>query len=355
MKINPTSTRYFTAFAAILVAATLSFPRLVHCTMLEGGGEKTRAAIAIERTSHDFGDVLQGDTVRTSFPIGNASDDTVTIYDLEPNPESVRASLSRRSIPPGESGTLDVSLKTSDLMGALNGEISVITSVPDQREIIFRVTANVQPALALQPPLVFAGRVAKTDSFPGRARLVGKIVDEGTLSRLSLVTSSKSLRGRIVPWETEGRKSTCVEFILSPSARAGTFEESITVISEDPPARAILKIVGEKLGDIEVHPSRFEFFAPEGIVAATQSISITSPKFMRITRIEDVSGLLDISLEMLEDGRTYRIDAKLKEPPRGSFLGLVKVFTDLEEQPLIDIPVIGGFAGLSTGASLPGS
>jgi hypothetical protein len=74
---------------------------------------------------------------------------------------------------------------------------------------------------------------------------------------------------------------------------------------------------------------------------------------MRITRIEDLSGLLDISLEMLEDGKNYRIDAKLKEPVQGSFLGLVKVFTDLQEQPLIDIPVIGGLTGFGQSGTMP--
>jgi hypothetical protein len=102
-----------------------------------------------------------------------------------------------------------------------------------------------------------------------------------------------------------------------------------------------------------VNPDRLEFFAAEGAQPQPQSISIDSPKFMRITRIEDLSGLLDISLEMLEDGKIYRVDAKLKGPLQGSFLGLVKVYTDLEEQPLIDIPVIGGFTGFGQSSTIP--
>jgi hypothetical protein len=351
--MNITPDRCLSLLSVFLTTTTLFSPRSVHCQEMGRSEANKEIVFALEKTSHDFGNVLQGDSARVSIPLRNTGDEAIGIYSLDSSSENIRATLSSKSIPPGGSADLEIRLDTETHLGPVNGEISMITSLAEQRELVFKVTGNVRPALAVEPPVVFAGRVAKADSFPGRARLSGKMVEEGHIPELMLETSSEHLRAKIVPRDFGGRPGASVEFVLLPSAKAGTFKETVTVSSANPPAQAVLTIAGEKLGNIKVNPDRLEFFAAEGAQPQPQSISIDSPKFMRITRIEDLSGLLDISLEMLEDGKIYRVDAKLKGPLQGSFLGLVKVYTDLEEQPLIDIPVIGGFTGFGQSSTIP--
>jgi hypothetical protein len=58
--------------------------------------------------------------------------------------------------------------------------------------------------------------------------------------------------------------------------------------------------------------------------------------------VEDLSQSLKLSLKTLKKGKKYRLTARLKKGLKTGILGVVKIYTDLEEHPLIHIPVLGG-------------
>jgi len=116
----------------------------------------------------------------------------------------------------------------------------------------------------------------------------------------------------------------------------------VSVTSEDPPAEARLILYGHKLGIIEVTPDRFDFFPREDLDPDERMVTLESSKEFHIEKTEANVDYLNVSIEVIEEGKKYEIKAKLKESAKASFLGLIKVYTDLEEYPIVDIPVIGG-------------
>ncbi len=198
-----------------------------------------------------------------------------------------------------------------------------------------------QPVLALKPPFIFIGILPKEKSYSGKAKLKGTIVENGNLSNLTIKKSSPSIEAVLKKKKVKNKTVIFLEFILLKEMQAGSFNESITVVSKDPLAYAEIVLIGQKLGDIKVNPDRLEFILNNENEADVRSILLESKKPFNITKVEDISGFLDISIKTVEEGKIYKLMAKLKRPVSETFIGLVKVYTDFKEQPLIDIPVIG--------------
>jgi hypothetical protein len=105
-----------------------------------------------------------------------------------------------------------------------------------------------------------------------------------------------------------------------------------------------LRLLGQKLGDIRFEPDRLEYFFgfQEEAPDLNRLIRLESEKVFHITEIKDLSGLLQINMIPVEEGKKYNVHVLLQKRPEGSFLGLMQIHTDLKENPLIDIPIIIG-------------
>ncbi|MGD9346726.1 MAG: hypothetical protein PVH84_12735 [Candidatus Aminicenantes bacterium] len=234
-----------------------------------------------------------------------------------------------------------ITLDSSRLSEPLMSQIAILTDISEEPEALLRVRANIKAVLAFKPALISAGQIAKDASFSGRASLVGTLVEQGKLKNLKIETSTAAIDVEDIA-SPNYRRGVFLKFVLKPELKAGTFKETITLISENPPIKAVLEILGQKLGIIKVTPDRFSFFPKKGKRPKKLDIIFECEKVFKITKLEDLSGALDLSIKTLEKGRKYRLRAKLKKIPEGGILSVVKVHTDLEEHPLIHIPVIGG-------------
>ena len=157
-------------------------------------------------------------------------------------------------------------------------------------EVFLEVMAQVQPILALKPAFIFVGQVAKERSFSGQAKLMGKLVEEGKLKTLTINKSSPAIDASI---RRRAWKDAILKFVLRPEQKAGSFRESITLVSEDPPAQAQLLLFGQKLGAIRVTPDRLDFFRCNGMKADSRSILFQCNKPFNINKVEELSGLLN--------------------------------------------------------------
>jgi hypothetical protein len=316
--------------------------RIWEVTAGQGTGafqKEKHGSITVTDPVYDFGEIIQGEKPVTTFALSNTGDDVLLIDRVAPDNKNIIAEASHELLLPGEGGTIKVILDSTGLYGTVVGRIAVITNDEKKPRVFLQVMAKVKPILALHPPFIFVGQVTKEGSFSGKAKLVGKLVDEGKLKSITIHTSSPTIEARI---RQRAGKKAILEFVLRPEQKAGTFQESITLVSKDPPVQARLLLYGQKLGDIRVTPDRFEFFPEKGVRPDSRSIVFECEKPFNITKVEDLTGLLNLSIETIEKGRRYRLRAKLKNPFEGSFLGAVRVHTDLEVHPLIYVPAIGG-------------
>jgi len=301
--------------------------------------KKKHASITMTDSVYDFGKVIQGDKPVATVTFRNTGDDVLLIDQLVTDKKYITGAVSHELLLPGEQGSIRVTLDSAGLHGDVVGHIAVTTNDEERSTAFLQVRAHVQAILAVHPPFVFVGQVARERSFSGKAKVVGKLVDEGKLKAIEIRKSSEAIEARIMQRRP---KDAILEFVLRPEQKAGTFKESITLVSRDPPAEAQLFLYGQKLGIIKVTPDRFEFFPEKGVKPDSRSVLFECDKSFEIIKVEDFSGLLNLTIKAIEEGRKYELTARLKSPTEGSFLGVVKVHTDLEEHPLIHIPVIGG-------------
>lgn len=331
--------RIFALLCVIGVGATSCSHQLTSERGVTSIKEKKHARISIENPVYDFGRICQGEKAVTTFVFRNTGNAVLNIDQAIPDIKNVTTVVSHKSLNPGKEGSIEVTLDSTGLHGAVMSRIGLITNDEERSEMFLEVMAQVQPILALKPPFIFVGQVAKEGSFSGKAELIGKLVDEGRLRTLTINKSSPAIEARI---RQRAAKNAILEFILGPEQKAGSFEESITLISKDPPAQAQLLLFGQKLGDIRVTPDRLEFFPQKGMKANSHSILFECDKQFKIIKVEDLSGFLKLAIKVIEEGYKYELIAKLKSQLEGgSLLGVVKVHTDLEEHPLIHIPIIG--------------
>jgi hypothetical protein len=253
----------------------------------------------------------------------------------------LNADISVDFLQPGEEGILSITLDSTMLSGPVIGHISMTTNREESPQPILRISAIVDSLVMFQSHSIFVGKIKKDASFSGRAMVKGKLVEEGRLRDFVIETSSPAIEAKIQS-ETSDTDSLWLEFVIHPELKAGTFNEAITLLSKNPHAFAKLSLLGQKLGIITFTPDRMEFFTVNGKKPKSRSIVFECEKPFKIIKLEDLSGALKLSIKTLEKGKKYRLTAKLKQTPKEGLLSVVKVHTDLEEHPLIHIPVIGG-------------
>ena len=302
---------------------------------------KKHPVISLTKTVHDFGKIVQGEKAVTIFVFRNTGDDVLNIDQVVSDNENITTVVSHKFLQPGRQGSIQVTLDSNELDGDIVSQISVTTNDNERPEVFLKIMAHAQPIIALDPPFIFVGRVAKEGSFSGKVKLVGKLVDEGKLKTFRTNTSSSSIEMRIQRRTVKDKKVVFLEFVLLPEMKAGSFRESITIVSKNPPAKAQLLLFGQKLGGIRVSPDRLDFFPRKGIKSDSRSILFECNERFKITKVEDVSGLFSLSLKTIQEGKKYELTAELKTQTKGTFLGVIKVYTDLDVHPLIDIPFIG--------------
>lgn len=331
--------RNFILVCAIAANGAFGISRVTADQGITFAQEEKRACITITEALYDFGEIVQGEKPVATFAFSNTGADVLNIHRVVTNNKDIITEVSHEELLPGQEGSIKVTLDSTGLHGTVAGRIAVVTNDQKKPTVFLQVMAKVKPILALSPPFIFVGQVSKEGSFSGRAKLVGKLVDEGKLKTVTIHTSSPAIEAKIR--QRTGRNAT-LEFVLRPEQKAGTFEESITLVSKDPPVQARLFLYGQKLGEIKFTPDRFEFFPEKGVRPDSRAVLFECDKPFHITKVEDLSGYVNLTINTIEEGRKYGLIARLKSPMEGFFLGVVKVYTDLDVHPLIHLPVIGG-------------
>ena len=135
---------------------------------------------------------------------------------------------------------------------------------------------------------------------------------------------------------------------LNLRGRRGPQHKTITVESNDPHhPRLVLHLQGTALQEMNVLPDRFFFGQVSGADAVARTVEVSSAAVtFRITNITCSSALLDVDLQTVSSGHAYRVSARLKPPlPNGRFGANIRLYTDSEKYPTIDIPVWARVSG----------
>ena len=88
--------------------------------------KKTRMPrIEFERTSHDFGKLIQGEKVSYTFKFKNTGKATLVISGVVPSCSCTVAQFTKTPIPPNEEGTITVNFNTETKKGIVKNSVIV--------------------------------------------------------------------------------------------------------------------------------------------------------------------------------------------------------------------------------------
>jgi hypothetical protein len=118
--------RSFILPISIVVLACCSANRQDGSAYVDTGEMTTE--IRFEKTEHDLGRILQGETVGYTFKFTNVGESALMILEAQASCGCTVPRYSRKPIPPGESGVIEVVFDSSGRMGQQNKTVSIRTN-----------------------------------------------------------------------------------------------------------------------------------------------------------------------------------------------------------------------------------
>lgn len=112
---------------------------------------KTFAAFQFEKSTHDFGEIKQGDIVKHTFKFTNIGEAPLLISDIRTTCGCTTPNYTREPIAPGESGEIDVQFNSNGKSGVQNKVITIFANTEKQRETV-SITTSVKVEKKMDGP-----------------------------------------------------------------------------------------------------------------------------------------------------------------------------------------------------------
>jgi len=130
----------------------------------------SKPVVRFEKTVHDFGEIPQDRKVVYQWRYFNEGGAPLAIVSTHPSCGCTVSRVDRKEIPPGESGTLEVTFDPAGQEGSVRRTITVVTNDPDRPNTILSIRAKVLPRaqpLAVKGHPVWAGQSLLMGSCAG--------------------------------------------------------------------------------------------------------------------------------------------------------------------------------------------
>ncbi len=246
------------------------------------------------------------------------------------------------SLSPGEGGVLQISFDGKSRSGDQTKTVRVTTNDPEQEIVIVTIHAYVITALNIEPKVA---RISDLELDEERVvRLKVRINDPENVSVTRISTSDPWVSGRIMDApETDGGK--ILEVKVAAGRPAGKFQETLTLHTTSPSMPMIdIPVTGRVRGELRLEPEAIGFQSSRRPNPAASPLTVlvnsVGQQRFTVTGLEDSTGYLVTGISEEQAGKTYSITVQLKEGPvPESFNGVLRIFTDHPDQPVLELPV----------------
>ncbi len=339
--------------------------------------------IRFSSTIHDFGRAPLGSTVSHDFRFRNEGAVALQVKSFTIPCACAVVGPHRKWIPPGESGTVQVSLTLESGFGPHgHRSLNVYTNDPASPVTILTLVGEETARLDVTPPQVYFGRIRRDETVKRRITvrsmddvLLGVIdvqlssdslhlqveLDQKDNERVNLTEYFRSIRSARAGSSSEedalarlppGRsvKMVTLDLTIGPNLPDGSFSESITITlasSQEWSSESVsvtIPVEGEVTGDVALDPKRFFFgvVSPGTVAFCTLRLLNHGERAVRIQKVESRHPSLEVHAIPGADRREYLIEATLKVKENishGRFVSSVVLYTDHPDYPRIEIPV----------------
>jgi len=308
-------------------------------TLVEGavGQEIEWVNSALPERSFDFGAVARGSRLRHAFPIVNRSDQTIRIRDWRTKCGCTDVKVGAKVIPPGTQTTIEVTIDTTQFLGAKPSGLTLVFDQPELVEADLNTTCFIRGDIVMNPGQLDFGIVRRGET-PPTAELTLTYAggrSDWEVTKMRTQTDKVKAELRELNRTVDGQINFALTATLQPNVANGYFKDEVTLLTNDESGPAIpVSVVATVQSAVALTPSIVNF----GRVSPGQSISKTvlvrSSKAFAITELSSSESALKSDDRAKGPQPVHQVALTLTAPEEtGPFHATLTVKTDIPDEP----------------------
>jgi hypothetical protein len=307
-----------------------------------------RPRIVFDRTAHDFGAVKQKSDATTRFTVKNAGTAPLEIASLKGDCGCANATVSKSTLAPGESATVDVVFSTHTFFGPQKKTIHVRSNDPEARETELVLSLDVSGGIVLQPAYFACETVLVGTSPTATVRAQWK---EGTGRKFAVRSvESPDLRDavfRATPFDAPPWHGYDLVLTFAKPPALGTFLGRAVIRTDDPENPMLVADVSGSVSGRVVLSQRVVTFGQvrqgQGGVRRVLCRPFDATVTLGEVTAASTVGVVTADAHADEkDPTRYVIDIRLPEStPSGGIVDFVDVRTKVPGEERLQIKVVG--------------
>jgi len=323
--------------------------------------------IEFEETLFDFGDIWDHEKVTHNYAFTNTGTETLNITEVRSTCGCTVPELTKKLYEPGESGIITVIFDPENRGGNQRKTIHVTTNSKTTPRVGLTFHAVVSKVLDIQPTIANLGRVFKNEekgmkisilgSIPGFMAVPAKVQPKDAEMFIieHVETLDVEVDGKMVP------KST-LRISIKPGLPVGRHSVDLLIKTNDERRPEVsLRTTVTIVGDLQARPPRFALgrLDPGSEFEATLTLVNRVADPFKITKIEPSPDLKDIQIthKPAIEGQSdaYIITVRGIAPAdQARILGQIIIYTDLESEARMELPIYGFVSGTTPSRSKSG-
>jgi hypothetical protein len=294
---------------------------------------------------YDFGTALEGKMVEHVFKIKNAGKGELIIRGMKTSCGCTAAAPSKNHLAPGEETDVSVGFDTHFQKGHQVRTITAYTNDPDAPQAVMTMQGVVKQQVAAVPSQVAFGTVHKGATATQEVNIDDLTNTKGF--KVSSVTNSSSSIKVTQEARKDGKPGTTLKVELLPTMPAGTFDDTIKVVTNRVPIN--IDVFGTVTGDLTLNPAQVSFgIVPHGQdVVRILKLTNASGRDVKVLDISSSTPSVSASTEAVKPGKEYRITVTLRRgTPEGQLRGQLAIKTNDPDQSTVTVPfyaIVGQF------------
>lgn len=310
-----------------------------------------RPKLMVEQRLKDLGTILDGEKVPVSWSLKNEGDADLVIEKAVSSCGCtvVRLKEEEYTLAPGKTLELKAMFDSSGRRDAQSKIITVISNDPVEPELKLELKAIVEPLYEMDPVGLLHFRQIKRgenitkgiEFTPSANRKKVTVKDVAFIEEPSLPYKIEEIQGKT----GSGQR---LRFSIPNTLALGTLN-SVAIVKMDIDGlereREIL-IRGEVVGELTWNPRVIDSTRQPSIAGkklAPLNLTATQSNAFQILKAE-AGPLLEVTVDPQKPGSKseYSVTLSLRlDAPSGPFAAMLKVYTDLLDQPVVEVPVFG--------------
>lgn len=285
--------------------------------------------------SHDFGPVQHGTLVKHSFKITNIYKVPLDITEVRGSCGCVTAESSVKSLPPGASGLIHVTIDTRQFVGPRT--VNVDVKVGPRFVSVARLTlsANARGDVVFTPKELDFGtqQRGQTPSKSFDIEYTGSLANWHVIEILKSASAPFELKAETLPNGPDGvaRRGYRVTATLKSDAPAGAFKQELSLKTNDANAPVLrFDVIGTIQSGLSVSPNPIVLGSMKVGESQTKKVFVRGAKAFKILKIEDQGDGIKVDLPTQKD-TTQVLSVQIAATKVGPLRRVLVIRTDLDK------------------------